>query len=244
MALSLQQKIDREIKNIQKLHAGLTQNKIKDMLVNIENSDEDFAYTLLLSWRRLVQYLFTQRDQKKVGTQILRKFNDAGRRSPPWKPGSARLGQIRPQDGADGNRQNRWLFDTKHEYYATKTHACFVELRYVFQILSMNNAIQLPAALHTLRSDPIYQKILGYSIQIGAFRDPLTQDPVNFNSFVNDRRYLESGHIIPLARGGKHTIKNATLMLRASNRLQADMTIAEVLQFMIDTLRANGHTVT
>src|SRR5262245_16144235 len=46
------------------------------------------------------------------------KFRDAGRRSPPWRPASARV-PGRPQDGADGNRRNRWLFDENHKFWAT-----------------------------------------------------------------------------------------------------------------------------
>src|SRR5262249_46641843 len=48
---------------------------------------------------------------------ITTKFRDAGRRSPPWRPASARV-PGRPQDGADGNRRNRWLFDEDHKFWA------------------------------------------------------------------------------------------------------------------------------
>ena len=66
---------------------------------------------------------------------------------------------------------------------------------------------------------------------------------IDFAEFVRDRRYLESGHIDPHGRGGRHNYNNATLMLRDSNRQQADLTINECLENMARILRNHGYTV-
>jgi hypothetical protein len=49
---------------------------------------------------------------------------------------------------------------------------------------------------------------------------------------------------VPLGRGGTHTPSNATLMLRISNRLQADLTVEELLEVMAQILSKHGYKVT
>ncbi|MEW5718942.1 MAG: hypothetical protein AB1817_09975, partial [Chloroflexota bacterium] len=52
---------------------------------------------------------------------------------------------------------------------------------------------------------------------------------------------IESGHYVPLGKGGRHTPDNATLMLRDSNRLQADLTLDELLSIMAGILDRQGY---
>jgi hypothetical protein len=74
---------------------------------------------------------------------IITKFRDAGRRSAPWRPASGRV-PGRPQDGADGNRRARWLFQPEHKFYADEVSATLVEVKYFLQTLSMAGAPQMP----------------------------------------------------------------------------------------------------
>ena len=50
---------------------------------------------------------------------LITKFRDAGRRSAPWQPASQKV-PGRPQDGADGNRRLRWLFESEHKFMQAK----------------------------------------------------------------------------------------------------------------------------
>jgi len=172
------------------------------------------------------------------------KFHDAGRRSPPWQAGSARGTFRRPQDGADGNRQRRWLFPTEHKFYAGEIVATLTEVRFYFQTLSMDGAPHLQG--NELRDPAI--PILGHPLEPGKFLDPISKLPVKFTDFVQDRRAVESGHIIPLGSEldgvrGRHNVQNATLMLRDSNRIQADMTVPELMQMFEGILRRHGYSV-
>ena len=241
--LSVRRRIQREIQEIRRLLSSLTAEEQTAILQNLENASEQFAYDLLLAWRRLFMYILMDSGEENVAKQILRKFNDAGRRSPPWRPGSARPGAIRPQDGADGNRRNRWLFGEDHEFFATMTMACFVELKYVLQTFSMLNAPPLPDECRDFIEHPILIRILGHRISPGAFLDPLTKETPDLNEFKRDRRYIESGHIVPHGRGGRHIVDNSTLMLRSSNRMQADFTIQEAVENMVHVLRKHDYTV-
>jgi len=169
-------------------------------------------------------------------TRLTTKFRDAGRRSPPWRPASSVV-PGRPQDGSDGNRQNRWLFPRDHKFYADEVTATLVEVKYYFQALSMNNA---PRIQTTVPLDVDW--LLGHPFGPGNFLDPLQKISVEFDKFFNDRRYIESGHIIPLDRGGRHNIQNSFLILTTSNRMQGNLTFEELLQLMDNILqRHNRH---
>lgn len=206
---------------------------------NFQEPSDDDAYELLMKVKRLFRdFLLEQGIDERVVESMLRKFTDAGRRSPPWQAGSE-TGHRRPQDGADGNRQNRWLFSEDHEYYATKSMGCLVEIKFVLQTLSMVNVPNLPSNI--LRNS--FSVILNHELVPGEFLDPLTGDSIDFNEFVRDRRYVESGHIIPHGREGRHNYNNATLMLRDSNRQQADLTIDECIENMARILRNHGFNV-
>ena len=169
-------------------------------------------------------------------TRLTTKFRDAGRRSPPWKPGSE-TGNRRPQDGADGNRRTRWLFEKDHKFFADEVTATLTEVRYFLQTLSMKGAPQIPGK----RLETEFMTILGHPLKPGMFLDPIQKIPVEFREFVNNPRYIESGHYVPLGKGGRHTPDNATLMLRDSNRLQADLTVDELLGIMAAILERQDY---
>lgn len=119
-----------------------------------------------------------------------------------------------------------------------------IEVKFYFQTLSMEGAPPLPN--DSLAE--VARVLLGHELRPGAFRGPITLLPVKFSDFVADRRAIESGHIIPLGRTdvgvrGRHTLENATLMLRDSNRIQADKTVAELMAFFRDVLERHGYEV-
>ena len=135
---------------------------------NFPEPSDDESYNLLTLFRKCFLNHFREHNlDEKIIQSMLRKFNDAGRRSPPWKGGSDK-GFRRPQDGADGNRMNRWLFDKKHEYYSTKSMGCLVEIKYILQTFSMKNCPSLPAI--TLES--LFLNFLQHKVKPGLFLDP------------------------------------------------------------------------
>ncbi len=195
----------------------------------IKRTTIEDARVFIHLWSDLFRKLLIENgiDKRQV-TRLTAKFRDAGRRSPPWQPGSE-TGNRRPQDGADGNRRNRWLFDGKHKFFADEVTATLSETRYFMQTLSMKGAPSIPDG----RLETEFVSILGHPLRPGMFLDPIQKIPVEFQKFVASPRYLESGHYIPLGKGGKHTPDNATLMLRDSNRLQADLVTAQPISLKI-----------
>ncbi len=162
--------------------------------------------------------------------QILRvttKFRDAGRRSAPWRPASSRV-PGRPQDGADGNRINRWLMEKNHKFYADEVTATLVEIKYYLQALSTSGAPELPDG--SLKS--AFSWMLEHDVEPGKYEDPIQLIPIDINEIVRDARTIQSGHLVPLDRGGKHEPRNAFLMLPRSNQLQGNMTLDELLALM------------
>jgi len=172
------------------------------------------------------------------------KFRDAGRRSPPWKPASTRV-PGRPQDGADGNRRSRWLFEPTHKFYATERDASLLEVRYYLQALSMTNAPALP------RDDTpeVLSWLTGHPVRPGQYLDPIQLVPIDFHEMLNDPRLIHSGHLVPLDRGGRHVPANAYLMLARSNQLQGNMKLEELIELMSQiverqrTIGVRGQTV-
>ena len=160
-------------------------------------------------------------------TGLTTKLRDAGRRSPPWKPTSSRV-PGRPQDGADGNRISRWLLPPDHKFYADEITATLVEVRYFGQLLSMRHAPSLPAA----SIQECFVWLLGHQIAPGSYLDPIQLIGIDLKAVAEDRRLLQSGHIFPLDRGGKHEPSNAFLMLKSSNDLQGNLTVPELLDSM------------
>lgn len=155
------------------------------------------------------------------------KFRDAGRRSAPWQPASKKV-PGRPQDGADGNRQARWLFDPSHKFYADEVSATLVEVKYIFQTLSMHNAPALQP--NTLQDSFLW--LLKHKVEPGLYLDPIQIIPIDLKEFVATPRLVQSGHLIPLDRGGRHKPDNGFLMLARSNQIQGNQTLDELLQLM------------
>ena len=173
--------------------------------------------------------------------KVTTKFRDAGRRSPPWKASSSIVPGL-PQDGSDGNRRNRWLFDPNHRFYADEVTATLVEIKFYLQALSMDNAPTIP--LQGFSS--AWGWLTDHEIVAGAYRDPIQLVPIDLNKFVENRRWVESGHLIPLDRGGRHTPNNSFLMIIGSNRLQGNLTIDELLALMnriVERHRALGYEI-
>lgn len=174
--------------------------------------------------------------------QVLRittKFRDAGRRSPPWRPASGKV-PGRPQDGADGNRRKRWLFEPDHKFYADEVTATLTEVKYYLQALSMNNAPELPPG--TIQD--CFGWLVEHRVVPGAYFDPIQLVPIDLFAVLEDARAIQSGHLVPLDRDGRHEPKNAFLMLARSNQLQGNLTVDELLGLMERILqrhRERGH---
>lgn len=164
-------------------------------------------------------------DKKKIG-QIITKFRDAGRRSPPWRPTSKRV-PGRPQDGEDGNRRKRWDFPPEDKFYATEVDATLVEVKYFLQTLSMQGA----PPLHPGSIQNSFSWLIEHSIEPGAYLDPIQLIPISFEQFINERTIIQSGHLVPLDRGGRHIPSNTFLMLSRSNQIQGNQTLDELIDW-------------
>ena len=183
----------------------------------------------------MIEMGHNQRDVTRVTT----KFRDAGRRSPPWRSSSSRVPGL-PQDGSDGNRRNRWLFEEDHKFYADEITAHLVEIKFYLQAFSMNNAPCVPCE----DFEDAWGWLVDHRVEPGTYLDPIQLVPIDLTEFVKDRRYVESGHLIPLDRGGRHVVCNSFLMIIGSNRLQGNLKIEELLDLMnriIQRHRALGH---
>ena len=182
-------------------------------------------------WRQLKAYAevlwLSQGHSPAITKAIHTKFNDAGRRSAPWRAFSKKM-PGRPQDGADGNRINRWLMPTDHKFYATEKDATLVQIRYYLQALSMTNA---PESTDSDFQDAFHW-LAGHAIAPGEYLDPIQLIPIDLNEFFSNPRGVTSGHLIPLDRGGKHEPQNAFLMLHRSNQLQGNLTLDELIALM------------
>lgn len=158
---------------------------------------------------------------------IITKFRDAGRRSAPWKPASERV-PGRPQDGEDGNRRNRWLFAPSHKFYADEITATLVEVKYYLQTLAMTDAPPLPE--NSIQH--CFDWLVDHPIEPGRYFDPIQMTPIKMPDFINDPRLVQSGHLVPLDRGGRHEPANTFLMLARSNQLQGNLTVEELVNLM------------
>lgn len=165
-------------------------------------------------------------------TRLTTKFRDAGRRSAPWRPASSRV-PGRPQDGSDGNRINRWLLPTDHKFFASEVNATLVECKYYLQALSMTGAPPLPE----LFDASLFTWLIENPVIPGKYLDPIQLIPIDLHQVVDDARKIQSGHLIPLDRGGRHEPSNAFLMLARSNQLQGNLTVPELLELMAQIVR-------
>jgi hypothetical protein len=173
-------------------------------------------------------------DERQI-TRITTKFRDSGRRSPPWKPTSSRV-PGRPQDGADGNRISRWRLEEGHKFYASEIVATLVEVKYYLQALSMTGAPQLPPG--TIQTAFLW--LVEHPVEPGVYVDPIQRIPISIHAVVDDARLIQSGHLVPLNRGGRHEPSNAFLMLARSNQIQGDLTLEELLTLMREILSRHG----
>lgn len=164
-------------------------------------------------------------------TAVITKFRDAGRRSPPTAVASSR-GPGRAKDAADGNRANRWQLPSQHRYYTDKRSAQLVEIRYYLQLLSMLDA----PPLRSSRATTAFVWLLGHELRPGEYKDPIMLRDISFTRFLERPRRVTSGHLIPLARGGRHEPDNTFLMLSRANSLQGDLTFDEFLALIDDIL--------
>ncbi len=173
---------------------------------------------------------FSNNFEKRKITALTTKFRDAGRRSAPWQPTSKKV-PGRPQDGKDGNRINRWLMDKNHKFYATELDATLVEIKYYLQAFSMENA---PTTDHlNISIKKIFNPwLIEHEVKPGLYKDPLLRVNIDFKKFIDDPSDIQSGHLIPLDRGGKHELRNTFLMLKRSNIIQGNLKINEVLNLM------------
>ncbi len=166
------------------------------------------------------------------------KFRDAGRRSAPWRPVSGRVAG-RPQDGADGNRINRWLLPVDHKQYATRRDATLVEVKYYLQALSFEGSPPVP---HDGFADA-WQWLVDHPALPGAYLEPVQLRPVRTKEVLEDPRSITSGHLRPLDRGGRHVPANTFLILSRSNQMQGNMTVDEFLLLSAEIVyrhRGNG----
>lgn len=225
--------IENRIERIASISCRLSEEDYQKLIPHIAEKklelDEVYARCLI----RLISNLFKIRavaagySDRQV-TAIMRKLRDAGRRSAPWKPVSSKV-PGRPQDGADGNRTNRWLLPVGHKFYATEAIATLVEVKYYLQIFSM---VDGPDVSSYNIADIFTPWLVEHSISDGKYCDPVQLTPINFKDFINEPRSLQSGHIHPLDRGGVHHPENTFLMLSRSNQIQGNLTVNELLNLM------------
>ena len=194
-----------------------------------EDLDVNSARALI----RLISNLFKEEClrvgyEERAAQRIVTKFRDAGRRSAPWMATSS-IVPGRPQDGADGNRTSRWLLPIDHKFHASEITATLVEVKYFLQAFSMGNA---PDIRYLGFSELFSPWLLEHPISPNLYLDPIQLTIIDFQMFMNEPRSIQSGHIFPLDRGGRHHYHNTFLMLFRSNQLQGNLTVEELLQLM------------
>lgn len=214
-------KFEKTIERLKEIAAKADQITLDEVRTLI--SDISFVFT-----ESCVQAGYDPRQILRVKT----KLRDAGRRSPPWKPTSSRV-PGRPQDGEDGNRTLRWLLAQDHKFYADEMTATLTEVKYYLQLLSMTDAPKLP--------DDSIQKsfpwLIEHDVIPSYYLDPIQLIPISLNEVIADARVIQSGHLYPLDRGGRHEPSNAFLMLARSNQLQGNLTLDELVGLMAEIVK-------
>jgi hypothetical protein len=74
--------------------------------------------------------------------------------------------------------------------------------------------------------------LVKHEIVPGAYRDPVQRIQINFIEFINEPRLIQSGHLDPLDRDGRHVPENTYLMLYRSNQIQGNMKMEELIDLM------------
>jgi hypothetical protein len=222
--MTTEEKIIRKLETIAELAEEgneITVENVRTVMKEISN-----AFRLHLELHQ-----FSKDQIRKLRT----KLRDAGRRSPPWKPHSSRVAG-RPQDGSDGNRINRWLMEEDHKFYATEIVANLVEIKYYLQCFSMVGCPPLP-------NDSIktcFAFIMEHDVTPGEYKDPIQKSDISLIDVLADARIIQSGHIHPLDRNGRHEPSNTFLMLKRSNQLQGNLTVSELLDLMESILHKHN----
>jgi hypothetical protein len=211
--MSKLEKSIEKIGNLANFRTEITELQVRELIAEIS-----FVFTAVC--------LDSGYDRRQI-LRITTKMRDAGRRSPPWKPTSSRV-PGRPQDGSDGNRIKRWLMTSDHKFYANEIDATLVEIKYFLQLLSMDDAPILP--LNTIQN--CFDWLVEHKIEPNNYLDPIQLIPISLKVVMDDARSIQSGHLHPLDRGGKHVPKNAFLMLHRSNQLQGNLTLEELVELM------------
>jgi len=62
--------------------------------------------------------------------------------------------------------------------------------------------------------------------------DPIQLIPISLVEFIRDPKLVQSGHLVPLDRDGKHIPSNTFLMLARSNQIQGNQTVEEMVALM------------
>ena len=187
----------------------------------------DDAQNLIKHVKNIFDELMCQKYKERDVRKLTTKFRDAGRRSAPWKPTSSRV-PGRPQDGSDGNRINRWLLPPDHKFFACEKTACLVEVRFYLMAFSFFNSPKI--------NDDAFVKsfhwLFPYDILPDNYLDPIQLISIDMDEVIADARLIQSGHLNPLDRGGKHEPNNTFLMLARSNQLQGNLSVDELLSLM------------
>lgn len=210
-----------KINELAKLKFEISETQVRELITEITaiftTACADFGY-----------------DKRQI-LRITTKMRDAGRRSPPWKPVSSKV-PGRPQDGNDGNRIKRWLMETDHKFYANEMDATLVEVKYYLQLLSMSDAPTLPE--NTIQNS--FDWLIEHPVVPNHYLDPIQLVPISLKDVINDARSIQSGHLHPLDRGGKHIPNNAFLMLHRSNQLQGNLTVTELIALMNEIVKRHS----
>ena len=74
--------------------------------------------------------------------------------------------------------------------------------------------------------------LLEHPVKPGIYLDPIQLINIEFSQLIDSARTIQSGHLIPLDRGGTHIPQNTFLMLDRSNQIQGNQTLDELLELM------------
>jgi len=206
-------------------------------LINISKKEDSLtiaeAQKFLTLTRELFRKLLINSGYNSIELKpLIKKINDAGRRTPPWKTFST-IVMGRPQNGRDGNRTQRWFLPPDHKFYADEKTATLIEVKFYFQALSMKNAPEIPN--NELKDSIVW--LLGHKLEPGNYLDPIQLIPIDLNQVLEDASIIQSGHLIPLDRGGHNKPNNTFFMLKISNSLQGNQTLDELLELIEEILK-------
>jgi hypothetical protein len=97
----------------------------------------------------------------------------------------------------------------------------------------MNDPPPLPE--NTIQNS--FDWLIEHQVGAGNYLDPIQLVPISLATIMEDARTIQSGHLHPLDRGGRHAPANAFLMLHRSNQLQGNLTVEELIELMNEILK-------